>query len=122
MWKIAIFILLMTYVSCTLAHSFDEICALSRDQLSQFTDCLDDFLSDESRDVVRGFLECLGFSSIFDYLENECAFQGQGLDPTDDMVKKFFSCYMQYAENLNTVLTKENENYCLEKATAEIVE
>ncbi|XP_067136577.1 uncharacterized protein [Centruroides vittatus] len=121
MRKIAISIFLV-YVSCTLAHSSDEICALSRDQLSQFTDCLDDFLSDESRDVVGDFLKCLGFSSVFDYLENECALNPSGLDTSDEMYKKFFICYMQYGEYLNTVLTKENENYCLEKATAGIVE
>ncbi|XP_067130753.1 uncharacterized protein [Centruroides vittatus] len=125
MRKIAISILLMTYVSCTLANSFvkrsfRDVCALSRDQLSVFADCLDDSMSDESRDVVHGYMECLGFSSIFDYLEGTCAFEN--LDPVVETLEKVFSCHKQYAERLKTVTKKEDEGRCLEDATAGIVQ
>ncbi|XP_023227850.1 uncharacterized protein LOC111628317 [Centruroides sculpturatus] len=124
MRKIAISILLLAYVSCTLANSFvkrsfRKVCALSRDQLTEFAHCLDDSLSDDNRDHVYGFLECLGFSSIFDYLENSCT--SPDLDFTEDKVNTIFSCYGQYEEHLNNI-NKEDEKQCMEKTTSGIVE
>ncbi|XP_023211541.1 uncharacterized protein LOC111614405 [Centruroides sculpturatus] len=124
MRKIAISILLLAYASCTLANpfvkrSFGNFCALSRDQLSEFAHCLDDSLGDENRDNVNGFLECLGYSSIFDFLEASCNFSD--LDMTEDKAKRIFSCYNQYDEHLKNI-NKEDEKRCLEKITAGIVE
>ncbi|XP_023211550.1 uncharacterized protein LOC111628318 isoform X2 [Centruroides sculpturatus] len=118
MKKIVISILLV-YVSCTLANSFVkrslfEICALSRDQLSEFTDCLDDSLKDENRDIAYDFMECLGYSSIFDYLEASCTIDNA--DAAEDMRIKVPSCAKKYGDRLNTVIKKEDERNCLERA------
>ncbi|XP_067139624.1 uncharacterized protein [Centruroides vittatus] len=123
MKKIVITILLV-YVSCTLANSFvkrsfGDICALSRDQLSVFADCVDDSLSDESRDVIHGYLGCIGFSSIFDFLEKSCVTND---DMDDETLLKAFLCSYEYEERLKTVVTREDENKCLEKVTPAIVE
>ncbi|XP_067130739.1 uncharacterized protein [Centruroides vittatus] len=118
MKKIVISILLV-YVSCTLANSFVkrsliEICALPRDQLSEFSDCLDDSLSDEIRVVARDFIECLGFYTPFDYLEATCAIDNQ--DAAEDMGIKILSCAEKYGNHLNTGVKAEDERNCLERA------
>ncbi|XP_067130738.1 uncharacterized protein [Centruroides vittatus] len=118
MKKIVITILLV-YVSCTLANSFVkrsliEICALPRDQLSEYTDCLDDSLRDENRVIAYDFIECLGFSSLFDHLEAMCAIDNE--DAAEDMGVKIVFCAKKYGDRLKTGIKEEDERNCLERA------
>ncbi|XP_067130735.1 uncharacterized protein [Centruroides vittatus] len=124
MRKIAIFILFLMCISYISARSFlkrnnrAELCALPRDQLFEFSDCFDGSLSDESRDIIHGYLGCIGFSSIFDFLEKSCV----NNDDMDETLLKAFLCSYEYEERLKTVVTREDENKCLEKVTPAIVE
>ncbi|XP_067125708.1 uncharacterized protein [Centruroides vittatus] len=119
--KTVIFIFIFIYIICFSVNSLEDgmeirerICELDTEMKIEYLNCVESTRSEEGKNAVNNYLECLGLSSPLDYLEEFCTIYAG--EENDDIYERYSKCF---DEKLFTkyAVGAENMSRCLEKIT-----